>query len=66
VLAPRWDWWAPTVTREVALCPAVSFGGAEFVGPPWQLLQVRFSTSTTPLMCRVGSRKLRFWSTTIP
>src|SRR5689334_9431667 len=57
-------WCAPTPTAVVALLFLVSMGGAAFTltsAPataayvalvvPWQVVHVRFTTSTVPLMC---------------
>jgi len=46
---------APTPADVVAEPPCVSLGGAGLVPEPWHEVQVRVSTSTVPLMCKVGS-----------
>src|SRR4051812_15418138 len=47
----RCAWCAPTAREVVAVSPCVPIGGAGVVPLPWQLVQVRFATSTLPFMC---------------
>ena len=59
----RCVWCAPTARALLVVSPCVPRGGAAATGfapdapvppesvPPWQLVQERFATSSTPLMC---------------
>src|SRR5512133_2748485 len=66
-------WCAPTARAVVAVSPCVPYGGADptrtgsapgtamRVASPWQVVQLRFTASTTPFMCLSGLTLVRVY-----
>src|SRR5690242_6348709 len=66
----RCCWWAPTARAEVAVSPFVPRGGAGAfttrAASPWQEVQERFATSTTPFTCSPPETTMFPLASTVP